>query len=35
MMYSPQSLGGPDTELGAAMGFHPIADGDDDLQGLT
>ncbi len=28
----PQPLGGPYTELGAAMGFDPVTHGNDDIQ---
>ncbi len=28
-------LGGPDAELDAAMRFYPVADGDDDIEGVV
>ena len=28
----PQALGGPDAELRVALGFHPVADGNDDIE---
>ena len=27
-----EGLGGPDAELGTALGFHPVADRNDDVQ---